>query len=97
MEERVLQLLTEAEGYLSGQQIGQALGVSRAAVWKAVERLRARGYVIDSVTRPIRPRPPVWRSAMRTVPSGASPAARTLSRVLVESASGSTAIRSRQG
>lgn len=51
MEERVLQLLTEAEGYLSGQQIGQALGVSRAAVWKAVERLRARGYVIDSVTR----------------------------------------------
>ncbi len=51
MEERVLRLLAEAEGYLSGQQIGQALGVSRAAVWKAVERLRARGYVIDSVTR----------------------------------------------
>lgn len=51
MEDWVLELLTEAEGYLSGQQIGQALGVSRAAVWKAVERLRARGYVIDSVTR----------------------------------------------
>lgn len=48
MKEKILAMLREAEDYLSGQQISAALGVSRAAVWKAVEKLRQEGYTIDS-------------------------------------------------
>lgn len=50
MQERVLSLLKQADGYLSGEEISRQLGVSRAAVWKAVKALREKGYVIDSVT-----------------------------------------------
>lgn len=45
----VLTLLREAPDYLSGQRLSERLGVSRAAVWKAVEALRQEGYAIDSV------------------------------------------------
>lgn len=44
----VLALLREGE-YISGEEISRALGVSRAAVWKAVRALRAEGVEIDSV------------------------------------------------
>ena len=41
MSERVLELLEKNRGkYLSGEEIANALDVSRAAVWKAVEDLR---------------------------------------------------------
>lgn len=35
---------------VSGQELAEALGVSRNAIWKAVEALRADGYAIDSGT-----------------------------------------------
>ena len=38
--EKVLQLLREQEGYLSGEALSKELSLSRAAVWKAVEGLR---------------------------------------------------------
>ena len=41
-------LLKEREEYLSGQAMSQQLGVSRAAVWKAIEALRQEGYEISS-------------------------------------------------
>lgn len=48
--ERLLAFLEENKGrYLSGEQIAQALSVSRAAVWKAVQGLRSAGYEIDAV------------------------------------------------
>ena len=48
--ERLLAFLEENKGrYLSGEQIAQALLVSRAAVWKAAQALRAAGYPIDAV------------------------------------------------
>lgn len=48
--ERVLELLKEREGGLcSGEEMSRALGLSRAAVWKAVEALRRDGYDIQSV------------------------------------------------
>lgn len=50
MQNQVLSLLKQAGGYLSGEEISRQLGVSRAAVWKAVKALREKGYVIDSVT-----------------------------------------------
>ena len=50
-KDSVLNLLWQnADGYLSGAEIAGQLGVSRTAVWKAIEQLREEGYVIDSVT-----------------------------------------------
>jgi len=41
-----------ADGRLhSGERLAQLLGVSRAAVWKAIERLRIRGIPIEAVAR----------------------------------------------
>ena len=50
-KEQLLRLLEEnRERYVSGAAMAQAIGVSRNAVWKAVEALRAEGYAIDAVT-----------------------------------------------
>lgn len=49
---QLLQLLTaNQDKYISGQEIGAELNVSRNAIWKAIEQLRAGGYVIESKTR----------------------------------------------
>lgn len=46
----VLEMLEKERGrYFSGAEIAAALGVSRAAVWKAVESLRLEGYPIRAV------------------------------------------------
>ena len=39
-----------ADGFLSGEAISGELGISRSAVWKAINGLREMGYEIDSVT-----------------------------------------------
>lgn len=44
----VLALLRQDE-FISGEEISRKLGVSRAAVWKSVQALRAEGCHIDSV------------------------------------------------
>ena len=44
---RVIRTLRESREPCSGEELSEALGVSRAAVWKQVERLRERGYVIE--------------------------------------------------
>jgi len=45
-------LMRLADGRLqSGERLAEALGVSRAAVWKGIERLRVRGIAIESVPR----------------------------------------------
>lgn len=45
--EPVIELLKEKNGYLSGAEIASAMGVTRAAIWKRVNALRKKGYVID--------------------------------------------------
>ena len=46
----VLQELERMRGEsVSGEELAERLGVSRAAVWKAVDGLRAEGYEIDAV------------------------------------------------
>ena len=47
----VLSLLAGRTGWLSGQEMSQALGVTRAAVWKQVDQLRREGWPIQSSTR----------------------------------------------
>ena len=52
LRDEVLALLKAREGKpLSGEEMSRALGVSRAAVWKAMESLRDEGYVISSAPR----------------------------------------------
>jgi BirA family biotin operon repressor/biotin-[acetyl-CoA-carboxylase] ligase len=52
MDEKLLQLLREhPSGFLSGEEISHQLKVSRTAVWKRIERLRALGYEIEASTR----------------------------------------------
>ncbi len=47
---QLVRLLEEARGgTMSGAEAAAALGVSRAAVWKAVEALRAEGLEVESV------------------------------------------------
>lgn len=48
---RVLGLLLAGPGPVSGQEMGRRLGVSRAAVGKAVEALRGQGFVFQARSR----------------------------------------------
>ena len=49
--EAVLAMLRERQGeYISGEAMSVALGISRAGVWKAVQKLREEGCVIESAT-----------------------------------------------
>ena len=51
VREKLLELFEANKGkYFSGEELAGRLGVSRAAVWKAVKTLREEGYVIDAVT-----------------------------------------------
>ncbi len=50
LKEQILTMLQQTDGYVSGQQMCELLGVSRAAVWKAVQALRGEGLEIDSAT-----------------------------------------------
>ena len=51
-KQALLQALSAAEGsYISGQQLAQRLGVSRAAVHKAAAALSAQGYTLEAVSR----------------------------------------------
>jgi len=50
-KEKVYEALAEQEGaYLSGQILSDRLGISRAAVWKAVDALRRQGCDIEART-----------------------------------------------
>lgn len=51
-KQALLQALSAAEGsYISGQQLAQRLGISRAAVHKAAAALSAQGYTLEAVSR----------------------------------------------
>jgi len=47
MKETILHKLRQG-GRISGEELGQALGISRTAVWKYVTALKSEGYRIDS-------------------------------------------------
>jgi BirA family biotin operon repressor/biotin-[acetyl-CoA-carboxylase] ligase len=49
MKTELLTALKEAEDYISGQELCERFGVSRTAVWKAVNQLKAAGYEIEAV------------------------------------------------
>lgn len=51
MKGQILKMLLETEDYVSGQKLCESFGVSRTAVWKAVNQLKEEGYEIESVTK----------------------------------------------
>ena len=71
---RVLEILDRSQGPVSGEALSGELGVSRAQIWKHVERLRGRGYTIEGErgggyqlsARPDRLYPEEIRSGLKT-------------------------------
>ncbi|MFU0800516.1 MAG: biotin--[acetyl-CoA-carboxylase] ligase [Xylanivirga thermophila] len=52
MREKILAILLDNKGkYISGQEISEVVGVTRAAVWKHIKGLREEGYYIESATK----------------------------------------------
>lgn len=52
LRKKLLDAFTNSkEEYLSGQYIGDLLGISRAAVWKHIEELRKEGFELEAVRR----------------------------------------------
>lgn len=51
MSDRLLQIFNSSEEFVSGQEIANKLGISRNAVWKAVQKARKEGYEIEAVPR----------------------------------------------
>ncbi len=45
----ILKLLRQKRDFVSGEEIGDILDISRAAVWKHIDRLKKEGYKIESV------------------------------------------------
>lgn len=48
MKEEILRHLRSADGYISGQELCNRFGVSRTAVWKAINQLKEAGYEIEA-------------------------------------------------
>ena len=53
MKAKILELLREKETYVSGQELCEQFGVSRTAVWKVMQKLKAEGYEIAAVWKAI--------------------------------------------
>ena len=49
MKAEILTILKDTDGYVSGQELCERFGVSRTAVWKAMNQLKKEGYEIESV------------------------------------------------
>ncbi len=50
IKDDVLRALLRREDAISGSALARELGVSRSAVWKAIEQLRGEGYAIEAAT-----------------------------------------------
>ena len=51
VKEKVLKILMESKSAVSGELLAKDCGVSRNAVWKAVNSLKAEGYDISGVNK----------------------------------------------
>ena len=49
MKTRILRILRESKGFVSGQELCEKIGVSRTTIWKIVGQLKTEGYVIEGV------------------------------------------------
>jgi BirA family biotin operon repressor/biotin-[acetyl-CoA-carboxylase] ligase len=51
LKTKLLSLLYRTEGFLSGEEVSGALGITRAAIWKQIKQLREEGFAIESRPR----------------------------------------------
>ena len=52
LRNKILQILRQSGNkYISGEDMAEKLGVSRAAVWKHIKEMRSQGYNIESLAR----------------------------------------------
>ncbi|MFR1982565.1 MAG: HTH domain-containing protein [Christensenellaceae bacterium] len=52
LKNEIFKQLKEREGeYVSGQSLAETFGVSRAAVWKAIDALRKEGYALSGTPK----------------------------------------------
>ena len=51
MRKDILKLLFDADDFLSGEQISERLGVSRAAVWKHIKAIKEDGAEVEAHTK----------------------------------------------
>lgn len=51
MKHKVIERLHEVKGFISGEKLSVEFGLSRTAIWKHINSLRADGYEIESVTK----------------------------------------------
>ncbi len=49
MKAEILAALRKSDGYVSGQELCGKFGVSRTAIWKAINQLKQAGYEIEAV------------------------------------------------
>lgn len=49
MKTKILTMLRQTDGYVSGQELCRQFGVSRTAVWKTINQLKEAGYEIEAV------------------------------------------------
>ncbi|MBA3071357.1 MAG: biotin--[acetyl-CoA-carboxylase] ligase [Nitrospirae bacterium] len=50
MFDRIIRMFKEKDGFVSGEEMSRRFGITRAAIWKKIETLRERGYVIEGST-----------------------------------------------
>ncbi|MBO5510080.1 MAG: biotin--[acetyl-CoA-carboxylase] ligase [Lachnospiraceae bacterium] len=51
VKEEIITLLEQNRGtYISGGKIAKDLGISRTAVWKAIQKLQDEGFMVDAIT-----------------------------------------------
>lgn len=49
LDEKILKVLREeTDSYVSGEELCKSAGISRAAIWKHIEKLRGEGYEIEA-------------------------------------------------
>ncbi len=49
MQQQIIHFLKESKTHVSGEQMSEQLGISRAAVWKYIDQLRQEGYEIAAI------------------------------------------------
>eukprot|EP00831_Metopus_contortus_P050932 TRINITY_DN4279_c0_g1_i1.p1 TRINITY_DN4279_c0_g1~~TRINITY_DN4279_c0_g1_i1.p1 ORF type:complete len:386 (-),score=45.94 TRINITY_DN4279_c0_g1_i1:451-1608(-) len=50
MEDKILNLLQNTDNYISGEYLSSNLNVSRTAIWKHINNLKKKGYVIEGIS-----------------------------------------------
>lgn len=51
VKKKILEILRNNEGYLSGEELSRDYGISRTAIWKHIGSLRRSGYIIEAFPR----------------------------------------------